>query len=42
VQARAQMAAVEKKFTSNRPIVTINELGFYQRTRNVLGGGVDV
>lgn len=42
VQARAQMASVEKKFASNRPIVTINELGFYQRTRNVLGGGVDV
>lgn len=42
VQARAQMSSIEKRFAANRPIVTINELGFYQRTRTVLTGGVDV
>jgi hypothetical protein len=42
VQARAQMASIEKKFTSIRSAVTINELGFYQRTKTVLAGGVDV
>jgi hypothetical protein len=36
------MSSIEKRFAANRPIVTINELGFYQRTRTVLTGGVDV
>ncbi len=40
--AKAQMAFVEKTFVDNRPLVTINELGFYQRTKSVLAGGADV
>lgn len=41
-QARAQLAAVERKFATNRSLVTINELGFYQRTRSILAGGMDI
>jgi len=41
-QARAQMATIERLFASNRAMVTINELGFYQRTRNVMAGIADV
>lgn len=41
-QAKAQLSAVEAKFASNRSLVTINELGFYQRTKSVLAGVVDV
>jgi hypothetical protein len=40
--ANAQLASMEKTFASNRPMVTINELGFYQRTKSVLAGRVDV
>lgn len=39
-QARAQLASIEKAFVANRALVTINELGFYQRTRSVLAGQV--
>lgn len=39
-QARAQLASIEKTFVANRAMVTINELGFYQRTRSVLAGQV--
>ena len=41
-QARTQMAQVERKFGAQRHLVTINELGFYQRMVNILGGGIDV
>ena len=41
-QATQQLATVEQKFSSNRALVTINELGFYQRTRSVLAGRADV
>lgn len=41
-QARTQLATVDKRFASTRAQVTINELGFYQRTRNILAGGADV
>lgn len=40
--AKAQQATIEKTFTTNRPLVTINELGFYQRTKSVLSGRTDV
>ncbi|HEX5390259.1 MAG TPA: hypothetical protein VFW67_10890 [Burkholderiaceae bacterium] len=38
-QATTQQASIEKLFTANRGLVTINELGFYQRTKSVLTGG---
>lgn len=41
-QAQAQMATVEKLFSLNRPRVTINELGFYQRMANLMAGRADV
>lgn len=41
-QARAQLATIEKMFAANRGVVTINELGFYQRTKAVLTGATDV
>lgn len=41
-QARAQLASIEKTFATNRSVVTINELGFYQRTKSVLAGVTDV
>jgi hypothetical protein len=37
-QAEQMISTVEKLFVSNRPLVTINELGFYQRIKNVLAG----
>ncbi len=40
--ANAQMASIERSFIANRAIVTINELGFYQRTKSVLAGRADV
>lgn len=40
--ARVQLASIEKTFASNRALVTINELGFYQRTKSILAGGVGV
>lgn len=40
--ARVQLASIEKTFASNRPMITINELGFYQRTKSVLEGRQDV
>lgn len=36
--ARAQQASIEKKFVASRGLVTINELGFYQRTKSILAG----
>lgn len=41
-QARLQVAMIENKFVTQRALVTINELGFYQRTRNVLGSSPEV
>ncbi|GAA4031519.1 hypothetical protein [Actimicrobium antarcticum] len=41
-QAKTQMTRVEKLFTSNRGIVTINELGFYQRSKSLLSGRADI
>ncbi len=41
-QAKAQLATIEKAFVANRGVVTINELGFYQRTKAVLAGVTDV
>lgn len=40
--AKAQLASMEKTFVSNRAVMTINELGFYQRTKSVLAGRADV
>lgn len=40
--AQAQLASIEKSFSTRRAVVTINELGFYQRTRSVLAGRADV
>lgn len=37
-QAVAKQTAIEKLFSANRGLVTINELGFYQRTKSVLAG----
>lgn len=36
--ARTQLAAMDKTFAANRSLVTINELGFYLRTKSVLNG----
>jgi hypothetical protein len=40
--ARLQQASIEKKFGTSRAVVTINEMGFYQRTKSILAGGVPV
>jgi hypothetical protein len=40
--AQAQMRTTEQKFIAQRPLVTINELGFYQRTRNLVSGQADI
>lgn len=40
--AQSQLLSIEKTFTVNRPLVTINELGFYQRTKSILAGRSDV
>ncbi len=40
--ARAQQAAIEKTFAANRPMITIDELGFYQRAKSVLEGRQDI
>lgn len=36
--ARTKQTAMESLFATNRAMVTINELGWYQRTKNVLNG----
>ena len=41
-RARTQMAATEKKYASQPALVTINELGFYQRTKSLLNGFGDI
>ncbi len=41
-RARTQMAATEKKYASQPALVTINELGFYQRTQSLLNGLGDI
>lgn len=41
-QARTQTALIEQKFVDSRALVTINELGFYQRTLRVLAGLKDI
>lgn len=40
--AKAQQLSIEKTFVANRPMVSINELGFYQRAKSVLAGRNDV
>lgn len=40
--ANAQLASIEKTFVANRALITINELGFFQRTKSVLAGRADV
>ncbi|ABM38969.1 hypothetical protein [Polaromonas naphthalenivorans] len=40
--ANAQLASMDKTFSVNRALVTINELGFYQRTRSLLTGRSDI
>ena len=40
--AKVQQLSIEKTFAANRPMITINELGFYQRTKSVLAGRSDV
>jgi hypothetical protein len=41
-RAQTQMAATEKKYASQAALVTINELGFYQRTKSLLNGFGDI
>ena len=41
-QAKAQLASMEATFLANRRLLTINELGFYQRTQSVLAGRTDI
>lgn len=41
-RARTQMTATEKKYASQPALVTINELGFYQRTKSILNGFGDI
>jgi len=41
-RANAQMVATEKKYASQPALVTINELGFYQRTKSILNGFGDI
>lgn len=41
-RARTQMTATEKKYASHPALVTINELGFYQRTKSLLNGFGDI
>jgi len=41
-QANEQKAFVERLFAADRAKVTINELGWYQRSRNVMSGIADV
>ena len=40
--AQAQMHSIESTFASNPALVTINELGFYQRMKSILAGKPDV
>lgn len=40
--AKTQIENMNKLFLSNRSLMTINELGFYQRTKSVLSGRQDV
>lgn len=40
--AQNQISYMDKLFVSNRALMTINELGFYQRTKSVLLGRTDV
>lgn len=41
-RATTQVKSTEKKFASDPSVVTINELGFYQRTKNLLNGLIDI
>ena len=41
-QARTQTTWIEQTFVDRRALVTINELGFYQRTQRVLAGLSDI
>lgn len=41
-QARTQLTLIEQKFVDNRGLVTINELGFYLRTKRVVRGLSDI
>jgi hypothetical protein len=41
-QARAQVALIEQQFVDRRALVTLNELGFYQRTKRLLAGQSDI
>jgi hypothetical protein len=41
-QAQTQLRQIQSKFLTQRALVTINELGFYQRTLNVMAGRDEV
>lgn len=41
-QAQAQLQMINGKFQTDRGLVTINELGFYQRAVSVLAGRADI
>jgi len=41
-RAQTQLAATDARYQSNPGLVTINELGFYQRTRSLLQGLPDI
>lgn len=41
-RARTQMTATQKKYVADPGLVTINELGFYQRTQSLLNGYGDI
>ena len=40
--AQTQIASMDKLFVTNRALMTINELGFYQRTKSILSGRLDI
>ena len=41
-RALTQLAATEARYRADPGLVTINELGFYQRTRSLLQGMPDI
>jgi hypothetical protein len=41
-RAQAQMGTIESRFATNRAVITINELGFYQRAKSILAGRADI
>jgi hypothetical protein len=42
IQAKQQMRLVENKFAGDRGLATINEIGFYLRSKSLLAGRADI